>query len=350
MSGAALVTENAVVYKPAEESLWTGLKLSEIYRDAGLPTGVFDFLSGSGREAGEALWRRPGVDGVVFTGSKAVGLRIYRGLSTGWIKPCLLEMGGKNAAIVMESADLDAAADGVTRSAFGLQNQKCSATSRVYVHERVARPFLEKLVERATALRIGDPTERDVFFGPVINARAVATFERAVAQARREGAILHGGQRLTDGSLERGYFLAPTIGRVRPLLRRAIPAGAKPHGDRGMRDYPRIVVAPPGPKAREIVARQDRWASTSYPKEYPLVIARGERAIVEDVDGNRYLDFMAGIAGASTGYGHPKDVQAIQQAAARFLPICGRDFYYESFSAICERLTLPPSRRRHKGV
>src|SRR5207248_11475187 len=82
-------------------------------------------------------------------------------------------------------------------------------------------------------------------------------------------------------------------GRLRPVLRRAVPAGAEPHGDRGMKDYPRIVVAPPGPKAREIVARQDRWASTSYPKEYPLVIARGERAMVEDVDGNRYLDFMA---------------------------------------------------------
>src|SRR6266702_4900835 len=83
--------------------------------------------------------------------------------------------------------------------------------------------------------------------------------------------------------------------------------------------YPRIVAPPPGPKARQIVERQDRWASTSYPKEYPLVIARGERAVVEDVDGNRYLDFMAGIAVASTGYGHPKVVRAIQDAAARFL-------------------------------
>jgi 4-aminobutyrate aminotransferase len=105
-----------------------------------------------------------------------------------------------------------------------------------------------------------------------------------------------------------------------------------------VRDYPRIVVPPPGPNARAIVARQDRWASTSYPKEYPLVVARGERAMVEDVDGNRYLDFMAGIAVASTGYGHPKVVQAIQQAASRFLHICGSDFYYESFAALCERL------------
>jgi 4-aminobutyrate aminotransferase len=104
------------------------------------------------------------------------------------------------------------------------------------------------------------------------------------------------------------------------------------------REYPRIVTPPPGPKAREIVARQDRWASTSYPKEYPLVVARGEGAMVEDVDGNRYLDFMAGIAVASTGHGHPRVVRAIQEAAARFLHVCGSDFYYESFAALCERL------------
>jgi len=109
------------------------------------------------------------------------------------------------------------------------------------------------------------------------------------------------------------------------------------------RDYPRIVTPPPGPKARAVVARHDRWASTSLPKEYPLVVARGERAMVEDVDGNRYLDFMAGIAVASTGYGHPKVVAAIQQAASRFLHICGGDFYYESYAALCERLaTLAP--------
>src|SRR2546430_15941474 len=105
-----------------------------------------------------------------------------------------------------------------------------------------------------------------------------------------------------------------------------------------MKDYPRIVVPPPGPKARAIVERQNRWASTSYPKEYSLAIARGAGAMVEDVDGNRYLDFMAGIAVASTGYGHPKVVQAIRDAAERFLHICGSDFYFESFAALCERL------------
>src|SRR5213596_4240666 len=161
MSSAALVAGNAVVYKPAEEASWTGLKLYEIYRDAGLPPGVFNYLSGYGPEAGETLWRHPGVDGVVFTGSKAVGLRIHQGLATRWIKPCLLEMGGKNAAIVMESADLDAAAEGVVRSAFGLQNQKCSATSRVYVHENVAQSFIA-LGRVADAQRLWSRDQRGV--------------------------------------------------------------------------------------------------------------------------------------------------------------------------------------------
>jgi 1-pyrroline-5-carboxylate dehydrogenase len=151
------------------------------------------------------------VDGVVFTGSKAVGMRIHAGLGAGWIKPCLLELGGKNAAIVMASADLDAAAEGVVRSAFSLQNQKCSATSRVYVHRAVAAPFMERVLERTRAMRMGDPSERDVFFGPVINERAVARYERAVAQARAEGVVLQGGARLTGGIFDRGHFVAPTV-------------------------------------------------------------------------------------------------------------------------------------------
>ncbi len=214
MSSAALVAGNAVVYKPAEDAPWTGLALYEVYRDAGLPAGVFDFLSGHGAEAGEALWRHPHVDGVVFTGSKEVGMHIYHDLSSRWIKPCLLELGGKNAAIVMETADLDGAAEGVMRSAFGLQNQKCSATSRVYVHQAVAQPFIAKLLEQTKALTIGDPTERDVFFGPVINRAAVAKFERAVKQAKQEGEILIGGERLKGDRFDRGHFVAPTIARL----------------------------------------------------------------------------------------------------------------------------------------
>jgi 1-pyrroline-5-carboxylate dehydrogenase len=211
MSSAALMAGNAVVYKPSEDAPWTGLRLAEIYRDAGLPAGLFSFLAGRRETIGDALWQHPGVDGVVFTGSKAVGLRIHAGISARWIKPCLMELGGKNAAIVTASADLDAAAEGVMRSAFSLQNQKCSATSRVYVERKVAGAFVDRLLERTREIRTGDPTERDVFFGPVINQRAVDRFERAVAQARGEGRIILGGERLRGAVFDKGCFVAPTI-------------------------------------------------------------------------------------------------------------------------------------------
>ena len=117
----------------------------------------------------------------------------------------------------------------------------------------------------------------------------------------------------------------------------------------GSRDYPRIVTAPPGPKARALIERDKGVASTSYIKEYPLVVARGEGAMVEDVDGNRFLDFMAGIAVTSTGHAHPRVVAAIKEAASKFLHICGTDFYYESMTALCERLARlapGPSKKR----
>ena len=115
------------------------------------------------------------------------------------------------------------------------------------------------------------------------------------------------------------------------------------------RDYPKIIVPPPGPKARAIVDRDAEWTSTCYIKEYPLVVSRGQGVMVEDVDGNRYLDFMAGIAVSSTGYGHPKVVAAVKDAADRFLHICGGDFYYESMAALCERLAkLAPGRAKKR--
>ncbi len=214
MSSAALVGGNTVVYKPAEDTPWTGLRLYEIYRDAGVPSGVFNYLSGRGMEVGDALWQHDGIDGVVFTGSKRVGMRIFNGLSGRWVKPCLMELGGKNSTIVTSNADLDAAAEGVMRSAFGLQNQKCSATSRVYVDRTVAAPFLERLLERTREIRMGDPTQRDVWFGPVINPAAVARFERAVSQTMSEGEVLLGGSRLSGPVFSKGHFVAPTIARL----------------------------------------------------------------------------------------------------------------------------------------
>ena len=214
MSATALMTGNAVVYKPAKDAPWTGLKLYQVYRDAGVPSGVFNYLTGRGAEIGDHLALHPGIDGIVFTGSKEVGMHLFHGLSQQWVKPCLMELGGKNATIVTETADLDMAAQGVMKSAWGLQNQKCSACSRVYVHRDVADAFVEKLIALTGDLSIGDPCDEGVYFGPVINGSSVRTFERAVAQARAEGEILFGGERLTQGALAHGHYVGPTIARA----------------------------------------------------------------------------------------------------------------------------------------
>ncbi|PCI39565.1 MAG: 1-pyrroline-5-carboxylate dehydrogenase [Elusimicrobia bacterium] len=211
MSSAALVAGNTIVFKPAEDCPWTGYKLTQLYHEAGVPVGAFNFLPGFGDHMGDWLTSHANVDGVVFTGSKQVGLHIYNSLSKKWVKPCLMEMGGKNAAIVMESADLDAAADGIVRSAWGLQNQKCSACSRVYVHKSVAEELTKKILERTEAIVKGDPSEKDVFFGPVINEQAFKKWEAAVALGRKDGELLVGGKRLTGGIFDKGFYLEPTI-------------------------------------------------------------------------------------------------------------------------------------------
>lgn len=213
MSSAALLAGNAVVFKPSAMASLTGSKLAEVYAAAGMPPGVFNIIFGSGEDVGQALIRHPGIDGVAFTGSNDVGMQILRevGASGASSKPILGELGGKNAAIVTASADLDAATDGVMRSAFGLQGQKCSACSRVYVDERVAQPFIDMLLEKTKKLTIGDPTKRDIYFGPVINDAAVRKFEEAAASAKKSGTLIAGGSRLSDGALREGNYVAPTI-------------------------------------------------------------------------------------------------------------------------------------------
>lgn len=212
-AGAALVAGNTVVFKPATDTPLLGLEFYEVVRRAGLPPGVFNFVTGSGATVGQALVDHPDVDGVVFTGSKEVGLKLIRDNATRALpRPLIIEMGGKNPALVMSSADLDKASDGVMRSAFGAQGQKCSACSRVYVARAVKDRFLELLVEKTRRLVIGNPLDRDVWLGPVINEAAVRTYERAIEEARRDGGrILCGGRRLTEGAFGRGYFVEPTV-------------------------------------------------------------------------------------------------------------------------------------------
>ncbi|GMV02324.1 MAG: aldehyde dehydrogenase family protein [Burkholderiaceae bacterium] len=210
--GAALVAGNTVVFKVASDTSLSGWLLLEAFRDAGLPDGVVNFVTGSGSVVGDALVGHPDVAGVTFTGSYAVGIGILRRFAQGrWPRPCIAEMGGKNAAIVTRHADLDRAVTGIWRSAFGLQGQKCSACSRVLVERPVARVLRERLVAATTAIAVGDPTARDNWMGPVISRVARDRYLRCVERLRQVGCIDAGGRALEDGALARGWFVAPTV-------------------------------------------------------------------------------------------------------------------------------------------
>jgi 1-pyrroline-5-carboxylate dehydrogenase len=212
-AGAALAAGNTVVIKPATTTPWIALRFGELARDAGLPEGALNVVTGGGATVGQALIDHADVDGVVFTGSKEVGLKLLReNASRARPRPVITEMGGKNPAIVMPSADLDKASDGVMRSAFGAQGQKCSACSRVLVHHEVRDRFVDELVAKTKQLRIGNPLDRDVYLGPVINEAAVTTFETAVTRATADGGrLLAGGGRITIEPFGHGYYVEPTI-------------------------------------------------------------------------------------------------------------------------------------------
>ena len=210
--GAALVAGNTVVFKVASETAWSGRLLAEVFRDAGLPDGVCNYVTGGGATAGESLVRHNDIAAVTFTGSYEVGMRIYRSFAQGpWPRPCIAEMGGKNAAIVSRHADIERAATGIVRSAFGLSGQKCSACSRVYVERPVAAALRERLAALTGALRIGDPTDKANWMGPVINASAYGRYQKCMDNLVSHGVVLAGGRQLVEGELAKGYFCAPTI-------------------------------------------------------------------------------------------------------------------------------------------
>ncbi len=207
-AGAALVAGNTVVLKPATDTPLTSWFLTECFRDAGVPAGVFNFLTGSGRVVGEKLINHPDVAGITFTGSYDVGMHILRTFSQGkYPRPVIAEMGGKNPTIISKKADLDKAAMGVMRSAFGLQGQKCSACSRVYVHADVKDEFMDKLLAKTKEINVGDPTKKDNWMGPVANKGAFEDYKKFVADLQKDGRIVYGGEVLGGN----GYFVAPTI-------------------------------------------------------------------------------------------------------------------------------------------
>jgi 1-pyrroline-5-carboxylate dehydrogenase len=206
MASAALIAGNTVVFKPSEDTPWTGAILGEIFRAADLPAGVFNLVHG-GESTGQALIAAP-VDGVAFTGSAAVGRQIVAAMHAGpYPRPALMEMGGKNPAIVAASADVDAAAEGVARAAFGLAGQKCSACSRAIVHADVHDEFVDRLADRASQLPLGEPSDPAAFIGPVVNVASVARFESSVRAAQADGRIAAGGGRPNRA----GNFVEPTV-------------------------------------------------------------------------------------------------------------------------------------------
>lgn len=211
-AGAALVAGNTIVIKPASDTAFIVRLLVDCFRDAGLPEGVINFVSGPGSTLGQALVNDPLVDGVTFTGSHPVGMKIFRDFAANrYIRPVILELGGKNPVIVSRHADLERAATGIVRSAFGLQGQKCSAASRIYVEEPVHSELLERLKALTEKLTIGDPTQRQVFLGPVINQNAYQDFQNWTEALSQAGKFLTGGKTLHEGVWAKGYFCQPTL-------------------------------------------------------------------------------------------------------------------------------------------
>jgi 1-pyrroline-5-carboxylate dehydrogenase len=208
---AALLAGNTVVFKPATAAPLSGVNLIHALEDAGIPAGVVNLVMGPGETVGDELQTNQDIDGLAFTGSYEVGFKLYRHFATRWPRPCIIEMGGKNPAIVTRKADLEEAAEGIMRSAFGFGGQKCSANSRVYVERPVHDELMRLLVEKTEKIAIGDPILRQNWLGPVIDERAVEKFSQAVAEARRDGRVLTGGEHLTDGALSRGHYVEPTV-------------------------------------------------------------------------------------------------------------------------------------------
>jgi acyl-CoA reductase-like NAD-dependent aldehyde dehydrogenase len=207
----ALVLGNTVVFKPASATPLSGYNFVRILNEAGLPKGVLNLITGSGGNVGVPLMTHPDVSAISFTGSTDVGRDVSKACAPDF-RHCHLEMGGKNMILVMDDANLDLAVDGAIWGGFGTTGQRCTAASRVGVHKKVYRQFLDKFVERAKKLKVGNGLDPSVEMGPCINDSQRQTVEEYVEIGKNEGAkLLCGGEPLTDGDHANGSFYAPTI-------------------------------------------------------------------------------------------------------------------------------------------
>ena len=207
----ALVCGNTVVLKPAEDTPLLAERFVELFAEAGLPDGVVNIVHGYGETAGAALVRHPDVPVITFTGSRETGVAVTKAAAD-HLKHVHLELGGKNAIIVLEDADLDLAVEGIIWSAFGTSGQRCTAASRVIAHEAVYDALQKRLVERAEGMRLGPGWEDDTDVGPVINRAAIEKIHSYTKIGEDEGAkLLTGGEIATEGDLAKGFFYRPTI-------------------------------------------------------------------------------------------------------------------------------------------
>ncbi|HZI86500.1 MAG TPA: L-glutamate gamma-semialdehyde dehydrogenase [Pyrinomonadaceae bacterium] len=213
MTAASIVTGNTVVLKPSSDAPTIAYKFYELLEEAGLPPGVVNFMTGSGAEVGDVIVDHPKTRYVAFTGSKEVGLRINERaakVNDGqiWIKRVVAEMGGKDAIIVADDADLEDAATGVVQSAFGFQGQKCSACSRAIIDAKVYEPMLEKIAEKTQKIKVGNPVDSTTNMSAVVNEKAFKSINAYIEKGRAEGGRLVAGGG-SDG--EQGFFIEPTV-------------------------------------------------------------------------------------------------------------------------------------------
>jgi len=211
-SAPALAAGNAMIFKPSEETSLTALKLAEIFSEAGLPDGVFNVLTGSGAEVGQYLTEHPGIAKVSFTGGVTTGKKVMANASASTLKQVTMELGGKSPLIIFDDACLDRAADIAMMANFYSSGQVCTNGTRVFVPAHLQSEFEAKILERVARIRLGDPTDENTNFGPLVSFRHMESVLRFIESGKNSGArLLCGGHRVTDGEFANGAYVAPTV-------------------------------------------------------------------------------------------------------------------------------------------
>ncbi len=216
----ALVAGNTVVFKPATLTPATGVRIVEIFQEAGIPPGVLNLILGSGSEAGDEIINHPAIKAVSFTGSNEVGIRLYEQVSRRGAK-CQCEMGGKNPVVILEDADMELTVESTAQGAFGSSGQRCTATSRAIVVNEIADEFVKRIAERAGSMRIGAGNDPNTEMGPSVDESQFKTVLEYLNIGREDGAtMVCGGERATGNGLDKGFFVRPTVfDHVTPEMR-----------------------------------------------------------------------------------------------------------------------------------